>query len=1778
MKRTVKIVSLALVLVVALIATMVGVTATTTTTAVVYGDMVNLSENNGSTFDVGFHFKNNDVDVEAGKINLSWDANKVSAENIVATGVLAADGVDFTTSIDNEAGSATVAWAGSTVKSNTAAGDLFKVTFDKTKLGETDTVTVGVDVEAFGYTALFIPYNLAESVTANAALASSGDVNVYTGTTQEEAIAWLESVVSAAKFGNVDAKIGSDLKFTSSKDNTVIDFGTAGDVSEYTISFSSVDVAEGSNPYGFDLDGKTILNFYANVSFNNIKLDGANAWSSGGCIQVTEGSAVFGVNDAEQDYGNIYVPSDSHRINIAGGDLEVYTGNYRAICANYYKTYKTVDTPSITVAGNTTGQYVMGGSHNGHNTVTGKSAVVVGGSIDFENVIGGSWCSGGVGANGGTLTVDGTPTIKYLVASCVGDVPTVNPEQYVMTVKGGSFSYVANHMFTTIGEATINAKTIFNGGSVSSYIMGGSISNWTSYSNAYQKNKTTNKFYGSVELEVNATPGCPIIGGSYMLVPDAVHGADSVVTLNGLQLGDVFYGGSYISRLSTEENESGVPKYLKRFGPKGAYTYHNCENAVHSGDTVLNIKNGTTLKHPDYVEGDETYGKKGIAAYGGSYISADDSSHTGNTEINMFVDEGNEATHSFYTYDTFYCGSSVRASGTYHTGRIKSTVDKAVINVVSSSWGGLMVGPIATDGGYVSIESTETEKGIELTVTNTTANKRVAAGYISSSNKTFAADTLITVGAGNDFDNVFGGICVAGGTAKFEGDTKVVLNTGSTSYMARTWGGSYSNSSGAKMIGDSSVEIQGGTIAQLTNTSSEIYGVFGGGYLANSNVTFEGDSTVTFKAGTVSRALFAGSYIDADGKTGIKHQGNSTLNLEGGEITSGTIVGGSLFYKGSGSHSGNSEINLKGTTMTPSLYAGSKLNVAKSYHIGNSTLNVTSGSTTGTVYGGSYIANGTAQHQGDSHINISGGSTGTMYGGSFLISVGASHKGNSYIDISNITLSWAAYAGSRIYQEETNHFGDSLLTIHSGTVTASVYGGSYFPASREDASYTKTNYYGHIGGSGVIVKSGTIKASYIWGGSYLNNSGASIAKGYAVHGVKYQAANGDTPEVKASKTFVTFEGGTFTGTAVYGGAYCGKSNTKMYGDIEVNIGGNAIVYVSERVAGLYTAGGGNEFHGNSKITISGTAVIAKNGTVASSGGVVGGLYGTGTMVGNSAIEIKSTRGINSLGGIGVTAGCHGTNDISTEAGSSTKAYGGIRQTGDVSFIISSGYCNDYTSVCGYRSNIDGDVIFDVSGNATFGSIVYVLARSASDTAYASCTGDIKAYLSGTPTFKYALHLASSQASSPKAPANGYNVCMGDVFLENSGKVTFNGTTNAHCLFGGAFGTKNDTVFKLIGDAEFKFTNLASGVQAYFYRYSSSFTSVASARRILDLTQYTGGKTVEELHVGACLGGGTYDITVWEPLKDKVVDLGTTTIAAGTEMKSLVNGKNVKIGNTTVSYADLTKFDDLSKSPNAFKFYSAEQNKEITKAGVATKNIYVMSGAVKSATMNFDNTSIAGTIASVNGGFGLVGNSIRTYGDLALRCRAYVEQAFLADHLDYAKGFKIQEIGILVAALDDYARNEMVVGGDRIVTAKAWENGELNSSALSNENWMTDETKYPGWNLFAAAVHNYTETRYARDVYFRPYMICEDENGDTLIVYCDLSECVDEENKASEVTVEGVKTTTTKSGSALISGEGFTQYTASLYKRAKYEADNNTEFYTANKATIDAIVAYVDENN
>ena len=1726
MKKFLRVLSVTLALAMVLVASVLGVMATVESTAVVYGDRVNLSGNTTSTFDVGFHFKENNTAIEVGKINLSWNAQKITATQIVAAGALTAEGVDFVSTIDNENGKATVAWVGSSIGSDVASGDLFNVTFDKSNLSEEDIVSIAVEVESLGYSALFVPYNVAETVTASAAVATSGEVGAYTGSTEEDAIAWINSLIAAAEFGDVEAKIASDLEFTSGAEYTKINFGTSGSVPTGTISFSSEGTDANGKPFGFVVDANTILNFYANLAFNNVKLDGTDAWTSGGCIQVTEGSAIYGVNDEGQNYGNIYVPSNKDRMNIAGADLEVYSGKYRAVCGNYYNTGLTVDTPSITVGGNTSGQYIIGSSHNGKNTVTGISTVVVEGSATFTNVIGGSWCSSGVGANGGTLTVNGNPTISYLIASCVGDMPKVNLEQYVMTINGGTISTVANHMFTSIGTATINAKTTLNSGTVTSGLYGGSVSNWNTYGGNYQKDNTTNKLYGTTELIVKTTPGCITYGGSYMAVPDSVHAATSTLTFDGVTLNKAFYGGSNLTRLNSSQNADGTYKYWKKYKDG----YYNSTECKHTGDTVLNLKNGTVLISPTYNPDDPDHDNDAIFNYCGSYMSSLNSVHSGSMTINMFKDEGNTADYSFTTYNTFYGGSDLVETGASHTGRIKMNIDSANIKTVSTMSFGLGGVRLSNANAIVDIPNEVDEngnilsRGIEISISNSTIQKRIfTAGWVSVANE-LKADALLTIGAGN-------------------------------TTTADIYGSGYPSVSGAKIVGNSKIVIDAGTSV----IESPVYG---GGYLVAAGGTHKGSSTVEVLSGTINDHVYGGSNIT----TASEHEGDSHVIFGGGSVNKDkNVFGGSLMTNGV--HTGNSKITVDGTTVNNTVYGGSRATSSSSGHVGDSAVEILSGAAKGTIYGGSYLGTN-RQHKGNSHVDLQGGThSWEIYGGSFCTASGSNHTGNSKVTVNGMTIKYSVFGGSRLYVPKTNHFGNSEVVVNSGEIQFvnaeyAVYGGSDFPVWSQDgknATYSDTIYYGHIGDSGIVFNSGTCTSGYLFGGSDFNVDGDSVAKGYAVHGIKYQAANGETPEVKASKSYVTFNGGSFTGTAIYGGAYLNVANTSMNGDVEVTFNAGTIK-ISDRIAAVYTNGGNNYFYGNSIVKIAGSTTVTYNVNNTSKYvcGVMGGLYGPGIMYGDSTLEFSGNSVINYNASAYVIAGCVGTNDVSTEAGSLTVPYGGIRQYGDVTFIAAgTSTCKIYTHVSGYRSNVQGDVIIDISETPTFTYYLYGLSRHSNKTQYSSCTGDINMYVSGSPKFSWGVFVAGGQSSSTGTkPNDGINICGGRAYLEISGTPRFtctNATNEAASFYMGTYQQPRNSVIKLVGNAKVNFTDSTNEIRKLFFARSG-----LAGTRVLDLTQFTGevGENGYPTWIAAKLKDTTSTFTTRKTINGSTFDFDASSLNVGDAFSSIIADEYTYNGQT-MTYENITQYDSVSRFPNAFKFYSEATGKEIKNLEFATSNVIVKCGDIQIGKIVIEakGNAVAEEKFAINSNFMFKGNSFRMSNPskgrtLALRCRAYVDPAFLKEYATIKDGFMISEIGMLVSVKSVYGEEEMVYGGAGVSKAVAYKDGDC---AIEG-GWKEEDGKL----YYNAAITGYEDengliaNRVIASIYTRAYIVYADANGDTLVYYYDLPESA--------------------SAGTIISGEGFDQYRTSLYDRVDYEKKNNTGDYVNYKTKFEEILA------
>ena len=1613
MKRTTKVVSLALILVVALIATMVGVTAATTTTAVVYGDVVNLSGNTGSTFDVGFHFKNNDIDVEAGKINLSWDASKVSATSIVAAGVLAEDGVSFTKSIDNENGTATVAWAGSKVASSVAEGKLFEMTFDKTNLDEEGSVTVDIEVEAFGYTALFIPYNLASSVTANSAFASSAEEIIIND--GDDVVAKLEMALDMAK-------VMESVPVTLNTTWTLTEDVTIGDVDKIPAGKIVVTGTGGITTGGF------IAHLAGHFEFGEITFTGNGANTS---------NALFAVDGAEIIINNTIRTSTTatQQINVVGSKLTIHGGNYQYVAGNINGTDYGISGSDIHVDGSTKLYYFVGGSYNkgAVDSMSGKTNGYIGGSASVTGYcIGGSWYAKNTN-HGGTLTINTTGTIAQAVAgysgegieACKGD-----DYKYTLNIENGVFSsHVCSGIFVADSSQTAYYNTEFNisGGRFTGDVYGGITHGWS----------TVRKYSADGVSVLNITGGDfskSIFGGSDICKAGGTFTADSTINISDCTIDVSVFGGADISVANMSNNGTVTATFSNAIIHGEVYggSYVNANGASENSSITLNLKNGTKVCHPNYDANHTDNKKLGYSVYGGSKLGKPNTAHNGNIDFNMYVDADKTSTYtySFIASSTVYGGSNMVTSGDFdasnsrHTGMIDVDVDKAWFDTVYGPWAALTLGSyINASGAEVVIESTDSKRGIELEITNSKIDTRVlGGGYIGGKGGRIEADTLVTVGSGNTISNsMYGGAYIGASSARFVGNSKLVfdMNTSSASVM-----------------------------------------------------------------------MFGGSYV---GVSGAEHVGNSEI-----EVLSGSL-------------------------------------------------------------------------------------SNTLMGGSHLIVCGAVHRGNSYI-VTSGTMTANNYGGSYLCEAGTKHIGNSELKMLGGSTTKYLVGGSMFPTA-DGSNYVAATHgeWGHLGGSGVVVESGTVTGGFIFAGSNMNVDAASIQTGHGVHGVRYQAATADTEEVKASETYVTISGGTITSNAVYGGSYVGRAGTMMNGNYTVTISGGTL-NLKERIACGYavngTASNPNEVHGNCSVTITGTADINSrtvDGT-AYYPSIMGGLYGTALVYGDTSLEISGNANIigSKIDSGDIIAGNWGSNiiDSSTTGVNHNNPYGGIRQTGNVTFTVSgSPIIGERISVIGYRNNITGDVTVDISGSPRFMNNFYGNFRGSNQTnsMHGSCEGDMRYYIAGTPTFDVNFWAVGTASSAPHGPANGVNVCKGVCYIEVSGAVT----VKSGRFYGGTFGASGGTVIKLVGNADFNM--VAANTYVWFHQYKAGYiASGTPSFRLLDLTQYTGALTAKGLPdyiaEDPCRNNDEasgYTFTVYEPLNGKNVTFGTNELTAGTEMTSLVNGKNVTIGNTTVSYADLTRFDSISRSPNAFKFYSAEQNKEIKKAGAATHDIYVMSGPAKSATMHFENTALEATVEAVKNDFGFVGNSIRTTGSLALRCRAYITQSFLNNHLDLANGFKIKEVGILVSAQDVYATTELLLGASGTVTAVAWKDGEKGENMFGG--WMTDDVKYPGCNLFSAAISNYTEALYARNVYFRPYVICEDANGDTFVTYRDLSEYVTEENTKSTETDDGITTTTTTSGSALISGNGFTQYTASLYKRANYEKEANTDFYGKNTATINDII-------
>ncbi len=992
MKKFSKLFWVALVVVAVLACTAIGVfAAETTSTAVVYAESVEVANN----FSVDFSFKNNNTKVECGKITLTWDSNKMTAESIVAADAL--NGAQFGSKIEN--GKAVIAWAGSSISDGTATGTLFTVNFANKGIANDGFAVIEAEVDNFGYTEGFVAKELKSTVTACSAYAMGTELNDfnYTSDTAESPAQFLEAALAQAATTKEDVTvlISSEMEFTED-----VRIGEGSYVEDAgTVYVSAALDAEGMPTTGIKVYADVVVNIYGKVNFNNVLIGNTqyvygatlpttveefnngsslkNSYSSGGCIEFAAGLGTFGLaeNQAEEgetpDFGYIGINPDANAFKVVttegenttetlqqytdyymphvAGYVKVYTGTYWSVSGNYHKSGVTIDNPTVYVGGNSRVYYLFGGAHNGNkeNTpITGDITLTIGGYANVTDASVGSWYSA-TNQIGGSGIVTDNAKVSIMTAGFAGSGTIEKDAKYTFTITSDNVEIgtLAAHRFNSEGQASTNVQMTLSQGKIG-YIYGGFISEWN-----YNSSKETahNELYGFVDIDITNT----------ILHPD---------------------------------NEAGANPYqVEVWG--GSLMRHKGD--IHNAELTLDVSNVTG-----------TAGKQSMNFYLGSKMVVNTNSNSGRL---------------------------ADSTGSDHSGKSVATFTDVSLTTSGSSW--------ALLSGGSSIDTVSTHSGdVEITLTNFDCEKRVIGGsYLNKSGAEHAGDTTI------HFDGVSSGLTsiVNGGSVCYRadtihsGNTKVILegvdNTADNGFACTVYGGSALNNSGTKHTGTSEVEILGGRPKSV---------IYGGSELKNPRTSQTNTSKVTINGTTITlvNTVYGGSNAAAFTTT------------DANAITESDV-------KGAYGHNASSSVEfIKGYSDNIHIYGGSNLNYSTEWiKQGYVVQGVKDGDCTtavnvaienagrsnamyrSQVFGSARLTQGGFQY-GDSKVDIS--DTNSSYSGGFIcvqriaaayLGEGAELVGDCSVNINN-DKAYVRFNGStanNIYSIIGGAYGSGKLTGNS---------------------------------------------------------------------------------------------------------------------------------------------------------------------------------------------------------------------------------------------------------------------------------------------------------------------------------------------------------------------------------------------------------------------------------------------------------------------------------------------------------------------------------------------------------------------------------------------------------------------------------------------------------------------------------------------------------------------------------------------------------------------------
>ena len=780
-------------------------------------------------------------------------------------------------------------------------------------------------------------------------------------------------------------------------------------------------------------------------------------------------------------------------------------------------------TTTISGEKTTSAEFVVGGSKvaggAGAKLKTGKTSLTINGGTfgtqgktnDYELVMGGNYAKTAgssnltattegsrVAVNGGTFhasVVGGSVAHNYSGAGITNVFDNGNTS---VTITGGTFN--SSESSLPDGQGGINLKAAVIGGGLAygantSTVLGSSDNPVTSSVTIDGKNTQVNGkvvagsvvanggyaalVHGDTLLSmIGGTVNDDLVGGG--MVQDAaplsdekpnsnliVTGNAGVMVAGGTAKGEIV-GGNYVRgdgsarvKNSTVSITGGTFAAAEDSQNKAQYVIGGNKSMAYAGDTAKTLvgKDSGVL-----VDGDVTIADGAVV--GGSMAKAEkDGKATATVEGNssVTVNKGTLAgvvggglaeTYSHAAGGAAASAVDGTSSVTINGGTINSIAYGAVAGNAGTSSAAVVGGGLANgDGSTATVDSTS------VTIAGGKINGKVVAGGLAINDGTTTAgeNTLLTMTGGEVTGDLIGGNLldkngnegspIAGSTVNVEGGT----------VAGEIYGGSYvRNTAATSKVKNTTVNISGGTIGATKPQGWAQYVVGGGKAMSNATVT---ESSV---------------------------MNTATVNISGGGITRGAVVGGG-FARAQGA-SGSATADVK-----------------------DSVVNLTGGTLVGVVGGGLAENLGTAGSSATATAGVTTASL-TIDGNATVSDI--IYKGN---DGEEKPSSAAVIGGGLAYSKNNSTAAASVetanTTINGGTINGDVYAGGMADGAGATAKVDTSN---------LTIKGGTINGDVYAGGYALNKGTANVTTANVT--LKGGSINGKVTVGNATNAIITLDG------------------------------------------------------------------------------------------------------------------------------------------------------------------------------------------------------------------------------------------------------------------------------------------------------------------------------------------------------------------------------------------------------------------------------------------------------------------------------------------------------------------------------------------------------------------------------------------------------------------------------------------------------------------------------